>query len=91
MLDVSIAPDATGWRATQRGALNPDAVALVELLDPYEEGTRPTVVRITLTYGREIFVALQGGQITSDSDERQRRYTEFLTELQRAKSPLIGL
>lgn len=91
MIDVTLCTDATQGAEVAFGSLNPDAVALVELLDANATDYRRTVVRITLTFGREIFVALEGGQLTSDRDEHLRRYRKFSRTLLQAKSPLAAL
>ncbi len=91
MIEVTLCADATRGAEVAFGSLNPDAVALLELLDANAMDYRRTVVRITLTHGREIFVALQGAQLTSDYDEHVRRYRDFSRALLQAKSPLAGL
>lgn len=91
MIDVTLCKDATQGAEVSFGSLNPDAVAVVELLDAHAADYRRTVVRVTLTFGGEIFVALQGAQMTSDRDEHLRRYREFSRALLQAKSPLAAL
>lgn len=91
MIDVTLCADATQGAQTTYGSLNPDAVALMEMLDPHAIDYRRTLVRVTLTFGREIVVALQGGQLTSDRDEHLRRYQEFSRKLLQAKSPLAAM
>ncbi|WIE74094.1 hypothetical protein [Curtobacterium sp. MCJR17_020] len=61
MIEVTLCTDATQGAEAGYGILNPDAVALVELLDAHEVDYRRTMVRVTLTHGGELFVALQGG------------------------------
>jgi len=91
MIDVTLSADDTQGAAVSLGSLNPDAVALVELLDRHDPNIRRTLVRVTLTFGREIIVALHGAQLTSDRDEHLRRYQEFTRALVQAKSPLAAL
>lgn len=91
MIEITLCAENTRDAEVSFGLLNPDAVALTELLDAHEPDYRRTIVRVTLTFGREIFVALQGAQLTSDRDERYRRYRQFCRELIQAKSPLAAL
>ncbi len=91
MIDVTLSADATQDAAVSLGTLNPDAVALVELLDANDPTYRRTLVRVTMTFGREIIIALHGAKLTSDHDEHRRRYQEFTRALVQAKSPLAAL
>lgn len=91
MIEVTLCKDGTQNAEVTYGTLNPDAVAVAELLEPHSPDYRRTMVRVTLTSGREIFVALQGGQLTSDGDEHLRRYRAFSRSLLQAKSPLAAL
>jgi hypothetical protein len=91
VIEITLCKDETHKGEVAYGILNPDAVAVAELLDPDAADYRRTIVRITLTFGKEIFVTLQGGQLTSDRDEHLRRYREFSRTLLRSKSPLAAL
>lgn len=91
MIDVTLSADDTQGAEVTMGSLNPDAVALVELLDPTDPTYRRTLVRVTLTHGHVIFVALDGARLTSGQDEHVRRFQEFSRSLLRAKSPLAAL
>lgn len=91
MIEVTLSKDATQQAEVGYGTLNPDAVALVELLDPHEVDYRRTIVRVTLTHGAEVFIALDGGKLTSGNHEHVRRFREFSRTLLQAKSPLAAL
>lgn len=91
MVEVTLCADATEGAQLAYGSVNPDAVALVELLDANTSDYRRTMVRLTLVSGREMFIALDGGRLTSDYDEHVRHYREFCRALMQAKSPLAAL
>ncbi|MBF4629585.1 hypothetical protein [Curtobacterium flaccumfaciens] len=91
MIEVTLSKDATQGAEVSYGILNPDAVALVELLDANEIGYSRTLVRVTLTHGGQVFVALDGGKLISGHDEHVRRFREFSRTLLQAKSPLAAM
>ena len=91
MVEVTLCADNSEGAEIGFGALNPDAVALVELLNPHAADYRRTIVRVTLMSGRELFVALAGAKLTSNHDEHHSRYREFARSLLQAKSPLAAL
>lgn len=91
MIEVSLCADATQGADVAYGLLNPDAVALVELLDAHGRDYRRTLAKVTLTFGREVIVALEGAQLASEPAEHHHRFVEFSRMLMQAKSPLAGL
>jgi len=91
MIEVTLSKDASRDADVAYGILNPDAVAVVELLDPHEVDYRRTIARVTLTDGGMVFVALDGGKLTSGHDEHVRRFRDFARTLLEAKSPLAAL
>jgi hypothetical protein len=91
MIEVTLSADATQGADVSHGILNPDAVAVVELLDAHDINYRRTLVRVTMTHGGQVFVALDGGRLISGYDEHARRFREFARALTQAKSPLAAL